>query len=149
MSRRPVGRLYNWKTREKVFDCINSYVGSHGQAVQYTAERFDISKTTIYQWESDGSIIDIGKQTRNGDNNVLMSTYHTQFLINYLSNIDCQLYQPEMIKLLFNNFGELYTIHQIRNALKANNFTHKLIEQIAAEQNNICRASWREMIEIS
>jgi hypothetical protein len=53
-----------------------------------------------------------------------------------------------MQTLLWDTFGHLYTEHQIRNALNANNFTHKIIEQIAGEQNNLLRGSWTEMIEI-
>lgn len=148
MIRLPSGRLYNWKTVKNVMDSIDSYIGSHGAAVLYTAKRYNIAVSTIYGWLKvghDGT----EKSTRNGANNVIMRPPHIDFLIYYLTNTDCQLYVSEMSDLIFKEYGELYEEHVIRNALKARNFTHKLIEQIAGEQDNESRNAWIEMVGIS
>lgn len=148
MTRRPAGRLYNWKDVKNVMDSIDSYIGSHGSAVLYTAKRFNIAVSTIYGWLKvghDGT----EKSNRNGANNIIMRPLHIDFLIYYLTNTDCQLYVSEMAALLFKEYGALYEEHNIRNALEARNFTHKLIEQIAGEQNNESRNAWIEMVGIS
>jgi len=148
MTRLPSGRLYNWKVVSNVMNSINSYIGSHGAAVKYAADRYNLAVSTIYGWLKvghDGT----KKSIRNGANNVIMRPLHVDFLIHYLTNVDCQLYVSEMSDLLFKEYGELYEEHNIRNALDERNFTHKLIESIAGEQNNESRNSWIEMVGIS
>lgn len=147
-KRNPPGSMYNWKTRENVFKSIEYFIGTHGKAVAYTSERFGVSTTTIYDWIAKGSIVHISKQTRNGTNNVIMDTHHIDFLTSYLSTVDCQLYVCEQITLLWDTFGALYTEHQIRNALTSSGYSRKVIEKVAAEQNNATRASWIQMIQI-
>ena len=51
------GPKLNWFTRQNVFQCIDDYIGSHGQAVKYAAFRFNVCKTSIYEWLKDGAIV--------------------------------------------------------------------------------------------
>ena len=46
------GPLLNWRSRQNVFDCIDNFIGTHGQAVTHAASRFNIGKRTIYTWIS-------------------------------------------------------------------------------------------------
>lgn len=112
------GPKLNWFTRQNVFQCIDDYIGSHGQAVKYAAFRFNVCKTSIYEWLKDGAIVHKPNATRNGANNRLISRYHLDYLLYYLRNIDCQLYYSEMSDLLWNKFSALYNQDLVRHALK-------------------------------
>lgn len=148
MTRRAPGRYLNWKDVRNVREAIDNYIGSHFAAVKSAAIRFNIGVSTIYKWLASGHD-GTEKQGRTGLNNVKMHELHIDFLINYLQTVDCQLYIIEMIDLLFNEYGEKYTDHQVRNALTARRMTHKLVEKIASEQDNELRAGWVEMVGIS
>ena len=101
------GPLLNWRSRQNVFDCIDNFIGTHGQAVTHAATRFNIGKRTIYTWISEGSVVHKENSTRNGTNNRKIERYHLDYLLYYLDNIDCQLYACEMSDLLWKEFAEV------------------------------------------
>ena len=140
------GPLYNWKSRQNVFDCIDNYIGTHGKAVEYAAYRFNIGITTIYNWIRDGSIVHKKNSTRDGTNNRIMPKYHVEWILHYLNTIDCQLYYPEMSDLLWTEFGEIYNKDLVRHALFMEGWTNKIVTGIAAEQNNVTRTLWLPLV---
>ena len=79
---RHAGPLHNWKARQNIFDCIDNFIGTHGDAVIHAAVRFNVSKSTIYTWISEGSVVHKNNSTRNGTNNRKIT------LLYYLDHID-------------------------------------------------------------
>lgn len=140
------GPLHNWRTRQNVFNCINDYIGTHGKAVIFAGYRYNVGVRTIYTWIANGSIVHHKNSTRDGTNNRKITHFHLEYLKDYLMNIDCQLYYEEQSELLWKEFAERYSASLIRNSLKLDNWTRKIITGIAAEQNNILRNIWRQWI---
>ena len=127
---------------------VDNFIGdaSLNQAFIYAAVRLLISVSTVYNWfhERDTTGRVEPQRVRDGTGQMIMPQAHAQYLIDYLTNVDCQLYVTEMRDLLQKQFGgRPYSCKQIEDMLKRNHFTSKVVEFIAAEQNNTERQAFR------
>ena len=131
---------------------VDSWIGdgtSLTNAFAFAAVQLMIGASTILGWyevrEHTGRIVPLRK--RNGEGQIVIPDVHMNHLIDYLENVDCQLYVKEMKAKIATDFvGAEYSCKQIEAGLERKGYTRKVISRIAAEQNNAERQTFRELV---
>ena len=143
---------YDKHTRRRALWLADSYLGDGSSltaAFAFAAARLLIGASTIFGWYHMRDVTGIiaPARKRNGEGQILIPDVHMNYLIDYLVNVDCQLYVKEMKTKIFDEFNVLYTCQQIEVGLKRHDFTQKVVSRIAAEQNNVERQAFRELLK--
>ena len=131
-----------------VFDQLSIAGMSKEDAIKKASNQFFVGHSTVRDWITlrtvTGSIVP--KRTRDGTNNIMMPEEHISYLLHYLDYVDCQLYHSEMCEKLKTEFDVTYTEDQVRAALDRKNYSRKVVERIALEQDDEERMTFRHLV---
>jgi transposase len=107
------------------------------------ADRLEVSVSAVKSWVDQRAETGVVGPLRKRNKSGLMEQDHFEYLAYYLNNVNCQLFGDEMADLIELEFGVRYDEKLIYATLDHNNYTRKVIEKIAAEQDAEERAAFR------
>ena len=102
-------------------------------------------RSWYYERDRSGNIAPLRK--RDCDSKIVVPEVHATFLLQHLHEVNCQLYVPEMVKLLKDTFNIQYDQDQIEAVLHRKNWTEKAVTLIAMEQDAAERSQFREFLK--